>query len=53
MPNHEHAQRRFAHSYKMLVDTYPREYNEFEIGLLSISFVVFLYVNERIVLELL
>jgi hypothetical protein len=31
----------------MLVDTYPREYNEFEIGLLSITFVIFFYANEK------
>jgi hypothetical protein len=29
------------------VDTYPREYNEFEMGLLSITSVIFLYANEK------
>jgi hypothetical protein len=31
----------------MLVDTYPREYNEFEIGLLSITFLFFLYAIKK------
>jgi hypothetical protein len=31
----------------MLVDTYPREYNEFETGLVSITFVIFLYAIKK------
>jgi hypothetical protein len=31
MPNHEQAQRGFILSCNMLKDTYPREYNKFEI----------------------
>jgi hypothetical protein len=53
MPNHEQAHGRFTLSCKTLIDTYPREYNEFETRLLSITFIVFLYANEMMVLELL
>jgi hypothetical protein len=53
MPNHEQAQHRFTLSYKTLMDTYPREYNKFEVWVLSITFVVFLYANERMVFKLL
>jgi hypothetical protein len=31
----------------MLVDTYLREYNKFEIRLLSITFVIFLYAIKK------
>jgi hypothetical protein len=53
MPNHEQAQHRFTLSCKMLVDTYLREYNEYETGLLSINFVIFLYAIKKIFLIIL
>jgi hypothetical protein len=34
----------------MLVDTYPKEYNEFETGLLSITFIIFLYAIKKMCL---
>jgi hypothetical protein len=49
IPNHEQAQHIIILSYKMLMDTYPREYNKLKYELLTITIVVFLYANERMV----
>ena len=32
----------------MLMDTYPREYNNLKYGLLSIIYVVLIYANEKV-----